>query len=178
VGTAAFFLFGGSFPVYKYLAPPFGETHAAYIMEIFWASVIAVYFAVILSSRSKLEKMLVPLVRTCFLSLIGLLMLDLAIVKSVRVKEPNGDAKYVRVIIGFVRTSWANDNYRGATDQEILEGNGATDKKIEKAWEPWSILLAKLLFGVSFLGVADSLFAIAMIHSRDPQVESRAVANS
>jgi hypothetical protein len=174
VGTASFFLFFGSFPIYKYLAPPFGETHAKYIMGIFWASVIAAYFAIRLSALSTLRKMLVPMVWICFLCLIGMMMLDLAIVKSVYDSESK---KELRVIVGLVRTGWANENYRGATDGEILRGNGATDQAIEKAWAPWSILLAKLLFGISFLGVTNSLFAIAMIHSCDPQKKERSIVN-
>ncbi len=175
VGTASFFLFAGSFPVYRYLAPPFGETHASYIMGIFWASVIAAYFAIRMSALAKLRKMLIPMVRICFLCLIGMLLLDLAIVKSV---YDTGSKREIRVIVGFVRTGWANENYAGATDDEILGGNGATDQAIEKAWAPWSILLAKLLFGLSFLGLVNSLFAIAMIHSLDPHTESHSVADT
>jgi hypothetical protein len=78
----------------------------------------------------------------------------------------------VYITIGFQRTNLANTKYPYATSSELLEYGGLSEGDIEKMWTPESILLAKLLLYISYLGAMASLNYAIGAHNRSKQTRS------
>jgi len=102
------------------------------------------------------------------LSLLLLIVYGILVMKVVvAIETPHNGTQYRT--IGFQRTVLAMTQFPNAPSEELIKSSGLNEGDIEKMWTPESILLAKGLLFVSYLGAIASLnFAVGAFNRSMP----------
>ncbi len=141
------FLFPESIAAYGF--PPLGNIEALARIGVVVFALAATYFAFFARSprpsgnRARVSAS-IGIAVFFFLLYTGLFM------RFVRTIGVPSSGTQVQVSIGFTRTDFAEVNFNGISDWEMLRDRGPEEEQIWKLWTPKSILIARLALYVAY----------------------------
>ena len=88
---------------------------------------------------------------TVGIGVLGACLFFVSGLRFIRTIDIRSRGETVAVSVGYERTDFANTEFPGSSDWEILRARGPIEEEIWRIWTPKSIILARLVLFLSYL---------------------------
>lgn len=121
---------------------------------------LATYVVFIYAREYPVAKIRKPTLIFFLTSLVLFLFYVAASHRFVKAVAVPSEHRSITVSIGYERTEFARETFPSSTDIEMLHDRGTTEEDIERLWTARSLLYARLMLYISYLGCMMAIISV------------------
>lgn len=147
----------------QYLVPPLEPRWIVWATVLLLVPIPVLYYEkdrAWITSKDKRSRLMKGLWSLALLGCLGSLAWWDFVVR--RTELPEGKGTLV-VVVGLKRTEFAQKMFSGQSDEEMLKHRAWTEEEVRRLWEPWTVVVAKVVVLVLYLMFLGPLVAASSL---------------